>query len=123
MVRDWEVIRKVLVEVESHDLGADGSAGFHLDLDKPFADQPEAHHAFMLFDADFIKGIDASSDDGKVLLSPELTWRGHELLDTIRSKPIWEKTKQLAQEKGVSLTLDSVMALGKVAWSRVVDGT
>jgi hypothetical protein len=49
-----------------------------------------------------------------------LTWRGHELLDTIRSKPVWEKIKSTVQEKGIELTFDTVIALGKVAVAWII---
>lgn len=57
-------------------------------------------------------------DGTRRLFGPQLTWQGHELLDTIRSKPVWEKIKSIAQEKGLDLTFDTVVALGKaaVAW-------
>jgi Hypothetical protein (DUF2513). len=44
-----------------------------------------------------------------------LTWQGHELLDTIRSKAVWERIKTTAKEKSIELTFDSVKALGKLA--------
>jgi hypothetical protein len=36
----------------------------------------------------------------------------------LRSKPVWERVKATAQEKGIELTFDTVITLGKaaVAW-------
>ena len=54
------------------------------------------------------------------LLSPELTWQGHDLLDTLRSKALWERIKTTAKEKGIELTFDTVKALGKLALDYVL---
>ncbi len=54
------------------------------------------------------------------MINPNLTWEGHDLLDTIRSKPIWEKIKSLAQAKGIELTFDAVKALGVFAYKQIL---
>jgi hypothetical protein len=67
---------------------------------------------------DSYKASIPESNDGPGLMSPELTWEGHELLAMLRSKPVWEKIKSTAQEKGIELSFDTVVALDKaaVAW-------
>lgn len=107
MKRDWDVIRQVLSEVESGDRH---KLQFHESKD-PMATE----HAFLLFDAGYIKAVNATTFDGRALINPELTWEGHDLLDTIRSKSVWERIKQLAKEKGVELTFDSVKLLAAKA--------
>lgn len=118
MKRDWELIREVLLEVE-----AMNPANFETKQYGPLARSGDSAakdvQAVMLWKAGFIEGADASSMDlGDSVLVQELTWSGHELLDTIRSKPVWEKIKSTAQDKGLELTYDTVIALGKaaVAW-------
>lgn len=59
---------------------------------------------------------DTSSNDGPGLMSPELTWQGHEMLATLRSKPVCEKIKGTAQEKGIELSFDTVITLAKRRW-------
>lgn len=77
--------------------------------------KPEAEHAFLLWESGYLSGADAGGTDGPALLLPELTWAGHDLLDTLRSKPVWEKIKARAKETGVGLTFDVVKKLG--AWA------
>ena len=56
--------------------------------------------AVLLWKEEFIEGANASSIDlGESVIAQGLTWRGHELLDTIRSKPVWEKIKSTAKLK------------------------
>lgn len=117
MKRDWDLIRDVLIEVEALNPARfeDIRYGPLRQSDNVAKDS----QAVLLWKAGFIEGVDASSMDlGDSVIAQELTWSGHELLDTIRSKPVWEKIKSTAQEKGIELTFDTVMALGKaaVAW-------
>jgi Hypothetical protein (DUF2513) len=51
----------------------------------------KAEQALLLHKAGFIAGIDASTFDGP---APELTWAGHELLETMRSKPVWNASRR-----------------------------
>lgn len=39
---------------------------------------------------------------------------------TIRRKPVWERIKKTAQEKGIELTFDAVKALGKAALTTIL---
>jgi hypothetical protein len=105
MKRDWDVVRQVLSEVEA------GDRHKYSDSVDPVA----TGHAFLLLDAGYITAIDATTLDGRGLLNPELTWEGHDLLDTIRSKSVWERIKQLAKDKGIELTFDAVKVLAAKA--------
>ena len=74
----------------------------------------------MLWEGGYLDGADAGSLDGPRLMAPELTWAGRDLLDTLRSKPVWERIKTTAKEKGLELTFDVVKGLGKVALDYVM---
>jgi len=118
MKRDWDVIREVLIEVEALD-----SATFDtIQYGPPSgSDTPEKDaHAILLWKSGFIAGADAGGMAGDAVLAQELTWQGHELLDTLRSKPVWERIKSTAKEKGIELTFDTVKALGKMALDYVL---
>lgn len=119
MKRDWDLIRDVLIEVE-----ALNPATFDDLRYGPLRTSENAAkdgQAVLLWRAGFIEGVDASSmDQGDSVLAQGLTWSGHELLDTIRSKPVWEKIKSTAQDKGLDLTFDTVIALGKAAATWII---
>jgi hypothetical protein len=113
MKRDWDVLRDVLIEVE-----ALNSAAFEtIQYGPPSESDNHAkdEHAFLLWQAGFVRGVDASSNDGDTVLAQGLTWAGHDLLETIRSKAIWERIKSTAKEKGIELTFEAVKTLGKLA--------
>lgn len=121
MKRDWEIIRDLLIEIE--ELPEQERAGFSYKTDpkKDDAANAKAAHAVLLADAGFLTGANTGFLDGsRVLLAPNLNWEGHELLDTIRSKPVWERIKSTAQEKGIELTFDTVIALGKAALTWII---
>ena len=116
MKRDWDVIRMVLSEVE--ELSAKNFESITYEVSEDETSKSE--HAFLLWQAGFIQGIDASTMDGACVLAQGLTWSGHEILDTIRSQPLWEKIKSTAFEKGIELTFESVRAIGSVALRSVL---
>lgn len=115
MKRDWDVIRDVLIEVEELSSAERDSFVYGVGSEYDDKDATKSEHAFLLWKANFITGIDASTFGGKALLSPDLTWQGHDLLETMRSKAVWERIKTIAKDKGIELTFEAVKALGKVA--------
>lgn len=119
MKRDWDVIREVLIEVEAVPDKERSRFEYTTDPNKDDAANVKAAHAILLAEAGFLKGSNTKFLNGtRLLLAPNLTWQGHELLDTIRSKPVWDKIKSTAEDKGLDLSFDTVIALGKaaVAW-------
>ena len=46
------------------------------------------------------------------MISSRYTYRGHEFLDAVREKEIWEKTKEAAKKGGVK-TLELIWEIGK----------
>lgn len=120
MKRDWDVIREVLIEVEALSEQDRNSFGYGLGDEHAGDDPAKSEHALLLWKAGFIAAVDAGTMAGPALLSPELTWQGHDLLDTLRSKAVWERIKTTAKERGIELTFDAVKAIGKVALDYVL---
>lgn len=120
MKRDWDVIREVLIEVEGLDSGARDRKIYGIG-DEHFPNEAaKSEHALMLWKAGYLSGVDASTFSGAALISPDLTWEGHDLLDTLRSKPVWERIKTAARDKGIELTFDAVKLLGKSALEAIL---
>ncbi|MGC1329797.1 DUF2513 domain-containing protein [Pseudomonas sp.] len=118
MKRNWDLIREVLIEIEELNPAELEAIQYG---PASLSDEPEKDsQAVLLWKAGFLEGADASSFDGDVVIARELSWSGHELLDTIRSKAVWERIKSTAQAKGLELTFESVKALGRLAWDWVV---
>lgn len=135
MKRDWDLLRHFLIEIEEE---KDVFADFP---DKPeWTDQTEEEycqqfkeyeefesrffgHLELLIDNGYVDGIQVSRGmDGHISCGttyPRLTMRGHNLLDTMRSSPVWESIKTTARSKGIELTFDAIKALGAMALARL----
>ncbi len=120
MKRDWDLIREVLIEIEALDTHTRDKKQYEVRYREPKDTDGKAEQAFLLYDAGFIGAIDAGSNDGPALISPKLTWQGHELLETMRSKPVWERVKKMATEKGIELSFDSIKALAVKAVAAII---
>jgi hypothetical protein len=119
MKRDWDVVRQVLIEIEELD-ASERELKIYNAGEGNDADRIKAEHVLLLWKAHFLSGIDATSNSGSALLSPDLTWEGHDLLETMRSQAVWERIKTVAKDKGIELTFDAVKALGKLALDLVL---
>ena len=108
MKRDWELVRKILMEVEALEssrqmLRSSAIEGYDSDL--------SAYHIHMLIEAGLIDGKCGKSLNGpRDCWANELTWAGHEFLDKIRSQTVWNKTVGLLREKGLDLSFDTIKA-------------
>lgn len=120
MKRDWDAIREVLIEVEALDTHTRDKKQYEIRRGQPSDADTKAEHALLLHKAGLIAGIDASTFDGPALIAPELTWAGHELLETLRSKPVWELIKRIAGEKGIELSFEAVRVLATRALALVL---
>lgn len=118
MKRNWDVIREVLIEVESLGFNERSSFDYSLSYRETEENTSKAEHALLLWKAGLITAVDAGSMDGPAILAPELTWQGHELLEIMRSNPVWDRIKSVASDKGLELSFEAILALGKaaVAW-------
>lgn len=118
MKRDWEAIREVLIEVEALDQSRHETIDYIRTGSEN--DYAKAHHGILLWREGFIRGVDASDLAGDAVIAQELTWKGHDLLDTMRSKPLWDRIQAAAKEKGLELTFDTVKALQKIALAAIL---
>ena len=104
MKRDMDLIRQLMLKIEElpesdSDVVADAvsAAERRRDVD---------YQLRLLTDAGFVRGIAAHSMDGDHWLDLNLTWEGHELLDTIRDPAVWRKTKDgLTKVGGMGLEM------------------
>lgn len=106
MKRDWDLIRKILSELEalgdtSSYLRSENVAGWDGGI--------VSYHMQMMIDAGLAKGSCSTYINGGMechLIS--MTWEGHEFFDKIRSQSTWNSVKKIASEKGLSLSFEVV---------------
>ncbi|MGL4490415.1 MAG: DUF2513 domain-containing protein [Rhizobiaceae bacterium] len=97
MKRDMDLVRNILLEIESKD---DGSNRW-IDVDLPNVDQKILHeHLFLMWKSGLIEGNDGSTMSSREFMPRRLSWTGHDFLDSIRDPEIWQKTKDGAKAAG-----------------------
>lgn len=116
MKRDWDVIRHILITLEERDPRSGGLQLKDFPSEKAYE---YSYHTQLLINRSLVSGI-LSQVIGNPSRATDfhlqhLTWEGHDLLDTMRSRPVWDRIKTISMEKGIELSLDAVKALGKVA--------
>jgi len=102
MKRDMELIRKMLLALESEE----PSEVAWKDVHENYATEQYNYHSHWLIEAGLVKGVTITDGqdmpDGAIML--HLTWSGCDFLDSIRDASIWEKTKANLLKPGASMT-------------------
>ena len=100
MKRDFDVIREILLEVESRNR-----------IDIPSSrTEIRSYHGELLIKERY-------AESGRLLNTTTLTgltWKGHDLLDSIRDDKVWSKTKIKLLEVGGSASLSVVKAIAEM---------
>lgn len=122
MKLDWDLAREVLTDIEEMSVSDRNEMAFTVGDEEDSPAATKARHAFLLFDAGFVRGIRSDTLEADRLMRPDLTWEGHQLLATIRSKDVWDRVKRMAKEKGLSLSIDLVKIGGKLALEHILKG-
>jgi hypothetical protein len=114
MTRDWEVIRAILIRLE--EANTPNAVVNMKDFDG-IEEQRIAYNIRLLRDADCIEANIHESSTGDNLISVaiarRLTPKGHDLLDSIRNESLWGQIKERFQSKGLDMTVDLVISVGK----------
>jgi hypothetical protein len=107
MKRNWETIRQLLVKVEECTLPADTvRLG-------DFPDERAAeisYHMALLMEAGLVEGsmVQTIGPEVKDFIATRLSWAGHELIDSIRSDTVWERTKKRFRDAGIEMSIELV---------------
>lgn len=122
--RDMDLVRSIMLAIE------DTTAPIDLnDLRKTLGDPDEAklvQHIRLLSDeAGYIQGVPAHSNSGYNWLAMDLTWNGHEFLESIRDPEIWRQTKAGAKSAGsfsIKVIADIAKAIIKDRVDKLIAG-
>jgi hypothetical protein len=118
MVRNWDVIREILLAIEQYQF-----EDVEIDLEKfegdivtiifngkrqPTIGQTYKYHLMLLIDEGFIRsnyGIVDEVDELKVM---GLSWYGHDFVEKLRDDKTWDNLKKQFEEKGIALTTEAI---------------
>lgn len=104
-----DLIRRCLIEVEEN--ATHSPKPFEVVIEG-VGRQLVFYHLKLLLDQGYIKGLSFDTKDGVGVYPTELTWEGHELLDSIRSEKVWSKIKAKIKEEGGDWTVNVLKGLG-----------
>ena len=111
MKRDMEFVRDLLSKIEETDVPRDT-----VELMPPDASDDDLkkylYHLTLLNQAGLVTGISARDISGENWLRVNLTWAGHEFLDTVRDPDVWQRTKDGAKKVG-NFSMPFLLDLGK----------
>lgn len=108
MKRDWELVREILMKIES--LGTIKDVVRPKDFEN-YDEETVSYHIYLLEQAGLIEAIvKKHHNTGIFALASNLTWSGHEFLDAIRDESVWNKIKSIAKEKGIDMPFEIVKA-------------
>jgi len=121
MKRDYDLIRKILLAIESsptgyapRNLAVEGynyeEIGYHVHL---------MGQAGLLNTSD-VTGLDSSSPEA---LAQSITWEGHNFLDSMRSETIWNKAKSTLLKSTPEVAFDVLKAWLKAEALKLIGGS
>ena len=123
MKRNLDLVRTLLLKIEEHNcsepivsrsIEVEGHNEVEIGL-----------HLNAMADAGFLVIEGYRTETGRLIETAiifDLTWKGHEYLDTIRDPAIWKKTKELSQKSGnaaFEFSIEIAKAVAKQALSRL----
>ena len=120
MIRDMELIRKILFTIEEKyiDVCLEGS---EIKIEG-YDYKTIAYHCDILCDANLISDYEGLCASGELCEFGvgRLTWEGHELLDKIKQDSVWNKTKEIIKCKGIPFVLDAVKQIAAAVTSAMI---
>jgi hypothetical protein len=109
MKRDINLVRQILLAMESHPSGFAPHkftiVGYHQDV--------IGHHVYLMEQAGLITAVSTTEfgSTSPVAQPLTITWRGHDFLDAVRDETVWSKVKIELKDKGKTLPFFLLHAL------------
>lgn len=106
MVRDMELIRRIMLNIQSGDLhgGVEG-----------YDDDAVNYHKALLVEKGLIEGAPhyptsktSSPDIPDLVMIKKITWAGHDFIDGIATDTKWNKVKGFLKEAGKDVTIETI---------------
>ena len=113
MKRDIELVRKILLFFEEKE----DPKPVEIPPIDGYNDFTIKTHLVMMHDAGLIRcePVRSSSSDRVIYVLPfELTWAGHDFVQTMRDDNLWKKAKELVIKPGASWSFDILKEWAKI---------
>ncbi len=111
MERDFDLIRRILTDIENLPIGESLTKIKFPDYDMRTIDE----HIFLLDSVGMINMDTIKAQGGhKQYRITGLTWQGHDFLDASRDDSIWKKAKETVLKPSASITFDLLLEWLKI---------
>jgi len=117
MIRDWELIRAILVAAEAKAPTEQLRA-----CDIEGNSELVVAHIELLHDAGYLKATFMQTTLWKSAHVVKVTYAGYDLLDTMRSDTAWSSIKKVAKARGLELTFEVVKQVGSFVTEKILKG-
>lgn len=108
MQRDMDLIRNLLIKIEEvYEPGA-GSINFSKIRIDGYDDKVIVEHLLLMKEAGLIRNINAKQyvTGSTILNIGNLTNEGYDTLEKFRNDTVWNKTKEIARDKGLPMLIE-----------------
>ena len=108
MKRDMDLVRQIMLRIEALPPGQ--PMQFRMgEVEDPVL----IAHLEMMIGAGLVNGkiTQPHGTRGAVIIISDLTWAGHEWLETVRSDDVWRQTTATVQERGGALSFELAKAV------------
>jgi hypothetical protein len=119
MVRDNDLIRRLLLLVEKH--GNEVTTWIEDVAVEGYCDRQIDYHIWLLGMSGYVIIKDLSLMDETCYRPCRLTWFGHEFVNAIRDRDVWDETLDVADRTGVE-ALSALYDIAKTIATRKVEG-
>ncbi len=106
MKRDFELIKRILIEIES--FPDDRYRNIKIE---GYPKQEVDYHLYLLEQKNLIDAQNWKDNMGDEWNVSKLTWAGHEFLDAAKNDTVWKKAKQTIAEKGGNISFEVLKTL------------
>jgi Hypothetical protein (DUF2513) len=111
MPRDWDLIREILLAIESIAESGGTLSSDEFARERQVASSLAYHQFEIMLERGLIVGRDVSSSDAFAILASAMTWEGHELLDRMRGSVLWNDIKAEAKKRDIGLSFEAIGVL------------
>lgn len=120
MIRDFDLIRKIMLDLQA--LPAN-SMPITISYPGEYEQDVINEHMSLLIEASLINGKVLRTMSGIAQVNSRgLTWSGHDFMDIAKKETLWARAKQIAVERGLSLTVEVLTGALKEALKEAAAG-
>lgn len=120
MIRDFDLIRKIMLDLQA--LPAN-SMPTTISYPGEYEQDVINEHMNLLIEAGLINGKVLRTMSGIAQVNSRgLTWPGHDFMDIAKKETLWARAKQIALERGLSLTVEVLTGALKEALKEAAGG-